>query len=172
MLFIVFSIVSTAPKVGTVDADSAAVPPLLGLAMTIKDGRLDIGPMPSEFISRLLKDAPGKKRLMPGHVLALGPSPVGTPEFARHLVITTDISTTAGTGGSPLIELKSGRVIGVSYAGRSQGERGKFAYADPIPRAALDVIARRTRGEAEPDGAALPANRAAAPVTSASSGEK
>jgi hypothetical protein len=75
-----------------------------------------------------------------------------TPSTAQigHAIITTDISTSGGTAGSPLIELLTGRVIGMSYAGQWQGERGKFAYADPIPRPALDLIATRAQGEAEP----------------------
>lgn len=100
--------------------------------------------MPQQFVDRLLGTQAGSKRLMPGRVLAFGPRrDVGgsQPGF------TTDISTSAGTGGGPLVDLTTGNVIGMSYAGAWQGERGKFAYAEVIPRAALDIIARRQRGE-------------------------
>ncbi|WP_298243935.1 trypsin-like peptidase domain-containing protein [uncultured Bradyrhizobium sp.] len=101
--------------------------------------------MPEEFMKRLLGETDGKKRLMPGRVLAVGSSmsiyPVGDTT-----VLTTDISTTGGVGGGPLIDLKSGKVIGVAHSGSWKGDRGKFAYSVPIPRAVIDIINQRTRG--------------------------
>jgi Trypsin-like peptidase domain len=107
--------------------------------------------MPDEFIKRLLGETDGQKRLMPGRVLAVGSSmsiyPVGNTT-----VLTTDISTSGGAGGGPLIDLKTGKVIGVAHSGFWKGDRGKFAYSVPIPRAALDIINQRTRGAQDAHG--------------------
>jgi S1-C subfamily serine protease len=111
-----------------------------------------VGPMPEDFVKRLLGQVDGQSRLMPGRVLAFGSVP--GIESHGNTVFTTDISTTSGTGGGPLIDLKTGKVIGVSYAGVWKGERGKFAYAAPIPRAALDIINQRNRGAPEAQGSA------------------
>jgi hypothetical protein len=104
--------------------------------------------MPEQFIERLLGKEEGQKRLMPGRILALGPSG-SAPSNGRsaQLLFTSDISTSGGTGGGALMELTTGRVLGMSYAGIWQGERGKFAYATPIPKAALEMIGRALRGE-------------------------
>ncbi|TPI62528.1 trypsin-like peptidase domain-containing protein [Mesorhizobium sp. B3-1-3] len=96
--------------------------------------------LPPEFVSRLLGDKEGQKRAMPGRILAYGTGPEGdvskrTPKF------TTDISTSSGTGGGPLLDLLTGKVIGLSYAGIWEGERGKFAYAEPIPAEVVKIIA-------------------------------
>jgi hypothetical protein len=109
--------------------------------------------MPGEFTERLLGKEEGWKRVMPGRILAVGQGDSGPGsielESVRQapLVFTSDISTSGGTGGGPLIELSTGRVIGMSYAGLWKGERGKFAYAESIPKGAVDVINRRLRGE-------------------------
>jgi Trypsin-like peptidase domain len=109
---------------------------------------------PEDFVKRLLGEAEGQRRLMPGRVLAFGN--VARIESDGNTVFTTDISTTSGAGGGPLIDLKTGKVIGVSYADVWKGERGKFAYADPIPRAALDIISQRTRGALDSQGSPAP----------------
>ncbi len=95
--------------------------------------------VPPEFVSSLLGESDGVRRLMPGRILAAGPTSQssGAPAF------TTDISTLGGTGGGPLVDLESGMVVGMSFAGLWQGERGKFAYATPIPDAARSVLAER-----------------------------
>ena len=108
---------------------------------------------PAQFTDHLLGKEDGSKRLMPGRILAFGqggPTGVLGLESAKPptAVFTTDISTSGGTGGAPLIELNTGRVIGVNFAGVWKGERGKFAYAELIPKGALDVILRRLSGEA------------------------
>ncbi|MBY5706973.1 trypsin-like peptidase domain-containing protein [Rhizobium leguminosarum] len=93
--------------------------------------------MPEEFIKHLLAGKSGIKRIMPGRILA----------FGNRSIFTSDISTAGGTSGAPFVDLLTGKVIGMSYAGRWQGERGKFAYSESIPRAALDIIGKRLRGE-------------------------
>jgi hypothetical protein len=107
--------------------------------------------MPEAFTERLLGKDEGRKRVLPGRILAFGQDGPGFDGLAggqsAPTVITSDMSTTGGTAGAPLIELSTGRVIGMSYAGRWQGERGKFAYAESIPKSAVDVIVRRLRGE-------------------------
>ncbi|MBB5048046.1 hypothetical protein HNR60_002807 [Rhodopseudomonas rhenobacensis] len=102
--------------------------------------------LPTEFVDRLLQDLSGRQRMMPGRILALSKAGVaGVP--SAHALYTTDISTTGGVGGGPLLDLATGKVIGVSYSGIWQGARGKFAYAETIPPAALALIGRRNRGE-------------------------
>jgi hypothetical protein len=109
--------------------------------------------MPQRFIQELLGKDVGRRRVMPGRILAFGPGdPAGS--LGQELrssgpsVFTTDISTAGGTGGGPLVDLLAGGVLGVSYAGQWRGERGKFAYARRIPDAAVELIGRRLRGEA------------------------
>jgi hypothetical protein len=109
--------------------------------------------MPAEFTKHLLGEQDGHKRLMPGRILAFGqarPSGVVGPHGVHPGadVFATDISTSGGTAGAPLVDLATGRVIGVSYAGQWKDERGKFAYAEFIPKGAIAVI-RRSRGEAD-----------------------
>jgi hypothetical protein len=106
--------------------------------------------MPEDFVRLLLGETKGHRRVMPGRILAFGagsPPAFGNPESKRLPVFTTDISTSGGTGGGPLVDLTTGAVLGMSHSGRWQGERGKFAYAQPIPRAAVDLISRQLRGE-------------------------
>jgi S1-C subfamily serine protease len=114
--------------------------------------------MPEQFTERLLGKDQGRKRLMPGRILAFGregPGVVGS-ESPSAAVFTTDISTSGGTAGAPLIDLTTGQVIGMSFGGLWKGERGKFSYAESIPKGALASIERRVRGEPDQprDGAA------------------
>ena len=108
--------------------------------------------LPKQFVERLLGEVDGHKRLMPGRILAFGqgdiPINFGQPGGpSAPTVFTSDISTIEGTGGGPLIELTTGRILGMSFAGFWKGERGKFAYAVPIPKGAFQVIKRSLRGE-------------------------
>jgi S1-C subfamily serine protease len=101
--------------------------------------------MPADFMNELLGNGSGTKRVMPGRVLAFGKTstfPGGSVD-----TFTTDISTSGGTGGGPFVDLMTGTVLGVSYGGIWRGERGKFAYARPIPAPAFEVISRRLRGD-------------------------
>jgi len=134
------------------DHDPLLIPPL-PVAQAVPKANVAIGKyayivgfsftdprLPPEFIAKLLGGVSGKKRLMPGRILAFSegsPSPT----------FTSDMSTTAGTGGGPLVDLSSGEALGVSLAGVWKGERGKFALAQPIPARILEKIAGRNRGE-------------------------
>lgn len=56
-------------------------------------------------------------------------------------VITSDLSTTAGTAGWPLVDLRTGEAIGLHFAGRWQGgDSGKFAHAYSL----ADILALPT----------------------------
>ena len=106
--------------------------------------------MPKGFLDQLLGQDDGRKRVMPGRILAFGPSTSRARlESTRAATFTTDISTTVGTGGGPLVDLSAGLVIGVSYGGEWRGERGKFANANPLPAGAIDLIRQRTHGQAD-----------------------
>ncbi len=98
------------------------------------DGRL-----PPLFVDRLLEAAAGVRRVMPGRILAFSEK--------RY---TSDISTMAGVGGGPLVDLSSGAVLAVNLAGVWDGGRGKFAYAYQIPAEVREIIDRRLRGEEDP----------------------
>jgi len=76
----------------------------------------------------------GVRRLMPGRLLAFN-NVQGR--------FTSDISTTGGTSGAALTDFATGEVLGVSLAGRWQGERGKFSFSSPIPKEVREMINRR-----------------------------
>ena len=101
--------------------------------------------LPTDFVKFLLQDVSGVQRLMPGRILAFK-----MQDGQQGPLFTTDISTTGGSAGGPLIDLMSGRVIGMSSSGKWQGERGKFAYAMPLPAKALEILAQRL-GTQAPD---------------------
>jgi hypothetical protein len=106
--------------------------------------------MPADFLDELLGKDQGRKRVMPGRILAFGETGLHMPWDASLKVFTTDISTTVGTAGGPLIDLQTGKVYGASLGGIWRGDRGKFAWAAPIPVNAMEIIQRRLRGEPEP----------------------
>ena len=87
--------------------------------------------VPAVMVKALLGDAPGIKRLLPGRTLGFVPDPRPPPTAP---VFKTDISTLGGTGGGPLVELVSGRVIGVHFAGEWDNEKGKFSSSELITR--------------------------------------
>jgi len=102
--------------------------------------------IPRGFLNRILDVANGDKaggdrRLMPGRILAFGARSGGNQTGQPSNEFTTDLSSASGSGGSPLIDVMTGKVIGVHYAGIWQGERGKFSYAQAVPAAALAIIA-------------------------------
>src|SRR5262249_27504764 len=121
--------------------------------------------LPPEFTTRLLGTTEGRKLLIPGRILGFGV--YGPFAGAESLRFTSDISTTGGNSGAPLVELSSGNVLGISLAGVWQGERGKFAYAQPIPEEVREIIASRNRGEdikvEEPSKPAKSRNRRSQP---------
>ncbi|HLG54369.1 MAG TPA: trypsin-like peptidase domain-containing protein [Vicinamibacterales bacterium] len=111
--------------------------------------------LPKRFIDLLLGKVAGHKRIMPGRILAFGEpgASLGAgPAAKAQRVFTTDISTSGGTGGGPLVDLTTGAVLGMSYAGMWQGERGKFAYAEAFPDAVLQVIGRTSSGQSDAQG--------------------
>lgn len=72
------------------------------------------------------------RRLMPGtleSVSALGDVKPGHP--IRQLV--SDVSTTLGVAGGPLVDLRSGHVLGLHFGGEWKEKEGKFAYALYMP---------------------------------------
>lgn len=92
------------------------------------------GMHPTEPPPALLPTTDGRKHLMPGRTLALEIEPRLSRENA---MITTDITTAPGTGGGPLVDLVSGRVIGVHLGGRWDDNRGKFTFAEIITPALI-----------------------------------
>jgi hypothetical protein len=99
---------------------------------------------PAEFTQILLGGETGLKRLMPGRALGLGSSflpgsPMKLADGARRIV-TSDISSGDGTAGGPLVEMSSGKLIGMHYGGIWKGERGKFAYAELLSEPVLKAI--------------------------------
>jgi hypothetical protein len=101
--------------------------------------------LPDEFVTRLLKGKPGIKRLMPGRVVTYGWGTAGAlelraPAEAQPAKLVSDISTTSGVSGAPLVELATGKVVGVSFAGQWTDARGKFAISQIIPDGALKYL--------------------------------
>lgn len=107
--------------------------------------------LPESFIDALLGKKGGVKRVMPGRILLV------EKEGQTIRRITTDISTTSGSAGGPLIDLETGRVLGLHHSGQwKDDESGKFAWADliadiPIPS---DVLSDSQKAES-----ALPVSR-------------
>ncbi|MGQ0564546.1 MAG: S1 family peptidase [Gemmobacter sp.] len=93
----------------------------------------------------------GVRRLMPGRLLAYS-----QPKRS----FTSDISTSGGTSGAPLTDFASGEVLGVSFAGMWQGERGKFSFSQPIPQEVRRMIGQRLQ---EAEITAAPTDPAAQP---------
>jgi hypothetical protein len=85
--------------------------------------------VPPALSQVLLGTRSGIKRLMPGRTLALEADPRLSRDAAK---LTTDINTTGGTAGAPLIDLVTGRVIGVHTSGRWDEKKGKFTSAEVI----------------------------------------
>jgi hypothetical protein len=64
--------------------------------------------LPKEVLALILGDASGVKRLSPGAII---------PELSSGDRIGNDCTTTGGSGGGPLVDLETGRVIGVHCFG-------------------------------------------------------
>lgn len=84
---------------------------------------------PQAFSHALLAGRSGIKRLLPGRTLTLEGDPAGAK---KGRMITTDINTSVGTAGAPLVDLLTGRVIGVHMGGRWDEKKGKFTFAEMI----------------------------------------
>lgn len=130
-----------------------ALPPantVIGQYLFVVGYPFDDQRMPAAFMKFLLGGKSGVKRLMPGRALALDPTRPSTGQIEsveRPLTITSDISTSSGTGGGPLVELTSGKIIGISYGGSWKGERGKFAFGETLSKPITDHIASALSGE-------------------------
>lgn len=88
--------------------------------------------IPQSFLDELLKNQPGIKRIMPGRILSINPS----SSNRKISEITSDMSTTAGTAGGPLVDLQTGRVLGIHYGGewiKNPEKPGKFSYSEVFP---------------------------------------
>lgn len=91
--------------------------------------------IPEEFMQTLLgPEGGGHKRVMPGRVVSLPPVNADKQfSLIDQNGIIVDASTSGGTGGAPLIDLVSGKLVGINFAGRWQNlEDGKFAYVAPF----------------------------------------
>ncbi|QSQ20911.1 hypothetical protein JY651_37670 [Pyxidicoccus parkwayensis] len=89
--------------------------------------------LPSAFRSALLGPEleAHTKRLMPGRILSA--SPVETSQHLPLRQLVSDVSTMLGVAGGPLVELRSGHVVGLHFGGRWEDRQGKFAYALYMP---------------------------------------
>jgi hypothetical protein len=90
---------------------------------------VDAPMLPPAFRHALLGGKPGIKRLLPGRTLTLEHDGADAQKTST---ITTDINTSAGTAGAPLVDLLTGRVIGVHVGGRFDEKKGKFTFAEMI----------------------------------------
>ncbi len=91
--------------------------------------------LPKEFLTVLFGDKKNRcKRAMPGRVISLPPTNAAEQFSASgENAIIVDASTTGGTGGGPLIDLASGELVGVHFAGSWQDiGQGKFGYSAPL----------------------------------------
>ncbi|NUB07253.1 hypothetical protein FW320_13835 [Azospirillum sp. Vi22] len=91
--------------------------------------------MPTAVVQTLLGQESGIKRVMPGRMLGLG-----NTEMLTGPGIVTDINTTGGVAGGPLIDLTTGRVVGVHVGGQWKEGEGKFAYSAPFTDELLALI--------------------------------
>jgi hypothetical protein len=89
--------------------------------------------LPEEFVEALLGPKDGVKRIIPGRILA-----VERPSGQTIRRITSDISTTGGSSGGPLIDLQTGRVLGLHHSGQWKDDgSGKFSWADVMADIAI-----------------------------------
>ena len=115
--------------------------------------------VPPVLLETLLGNTPGIKRLLPGRTLGFVPEPRPPPKAP---VFTTDISTLGGTGGGPLVDLVSGRVIGVHFAGEWIDEKGKFSSSELITPELVKTIEEALKPA--PDGPGVQPVDAPAPA--------
>ncbi len=97
------------------------------------------GRLPDQFAETLLGGKLGIRRVMPGRIMSFR---------STQRDFMSDISTTLGTAGGPLVNMQSGEVLGMSSSGEWRGERGKFAFSPAIPKSVRDIIDLRL-GKAE-----------------------
>lgn len=93
-----------------------------------------------KLIDSVFGDVYGVKRLQPGRILAVSPT---------ESILWHDCFTMGGNAGSPVVDLGTGEVIGLHYAGRwSEYKRGE-ATALWMPSAIRELLAGK--GMLEPD---------------------
>jgi|GEM_PF-5145603 len=95
------------------------------------------GDLPRGFIDPLLGNEFYTKRLMPGRLLSFTPQQGLEPQQVRKLV--SDVSTTIGVAGAPLVDMESDTVLGLHAEGQWKENEGKFAYAFAMPDL-LDIL--------------------------------
>jgi hypothetical protein len=84
--------------------------------------------IPEEFLRVLLAGDVSSKRIMPGRILAVENS--RKPGVRK---IKNDVSTTGGTAGGPLVDLETGRAIGLHTSGEWQRQEVvKFSFASVL----------------------------------------
>ena len=117
---------------------------------------------PPVLLRALFGTTAGIKRLLPGRTLALQAEPFLARKFAQ---LTTDINTTGGTAGAPLVDLATGRVVGVHFGGRWDEQKGKFTFAEVITPALVTQL-RAALAPAQPaSGDAAPSAQPDAPAS-------
>ncbi|WP_044279524.1 hypothetical protein [Myxococcus stipitatus] len=89
------------------------------------------GALPRGFLEPLLGREFHTKRLMPGRLLSFTPWNGLEQKQVRKLV--SDISTTHGVAGAPLVDMTSDKVLGLHIEGQWKENEGKFAYAFAMP---------------------------------------
>ncbi|AKF84902.1 hypothetical protein MFUL124B02_05885 [Myxococcus fulvus 124B02] len=84
--------------------------------------------LPKNFLRPLLGNTYDVRRLMPGRVVSLTPGQEPRPSVVRAL--RSDVSTTVGVAGAPLVDLRDDKVVvGLHFAGEWKENQGKFALA-------------------------------------------
>ncbi|WP_426733219.1 trypsin-like serine peptidase [Myxococcus faecalis] len=115
------------------------------------------GNLPRRFLNALLGDELDTKRLMPGRVVSFTPPQPPATHVVRSLV--SDVSTTTGVAGAPLVDLRGGKVVGLHFAGKWEEGQGKFAHAHAmadllgsLPEFAIQAIKPGTIQDTPPTG--------------------
>ena len=111
---------------------------LIGYAA--KDGR-----QPELWQSLVLGDdfQTGDRRLMPGRLLGRS---TFTSFGTNMTALVHDASTLGGMAGAPLVNLHTGNVLGIHFAGRWQAGGGKLNYASEPTKEIRDLIGGRLDG--------------------------
>lgn len=109
--------------------------------------------VPAWFYKNLIGDNGSIKRLLPGRTVALEDIPL---KSIRRL--KTDINSVNGTGGGPLVDLGTGRVVAVQLDGTWDDKNGNFTLAEVISpevvTALRDAMVKAEADEAEAEARA------------------
>jgi hypothetical protein len=106
--------------------------------------------LPEKFNDALLTGEHLTKRVMPGRIVGFSEGAAGELEIvavpSHGVFFTSDVSSMGGTGGGPLVNLETGKVVGVNHSGRWQNIRdGKFAYAQAITEERIGEMIKGAR---------------------------